>query len=172
MIIAGAILLSLGLGSLIYGVHLNNSVEAQLNALFSSGNVDPGTGWIVAGIIALVVGIAFLVVGIIKKPGSLPKIDVGREKTVKPKILCSNCGKKLDGSPAFCPYCGKTTTPTNPRKDNVCPYCESIIPLKVVFCPVCGKQLSGIGDRAAASNSGAKSTRAISGWNTPTDSDL
>ena len=62
MVITSIILIVLGIGSTIYGFYLNNSVEAQLNALFSSGNVDPGTAWIVVGVIALVIGIILLIV--------------------------------------------------------------------------------------------------------------
>lgn len=66
MLVVSVILIVLGIGSTIYGFYLNNSVEAQLNALFSSGNVDPGTAWIVVGVIALVIGIILLIVGLNK----------------------------------------------------------------------------------------------------------
>lgn len=63
MFILGIILAIAGAGSLIYGILQNNSVEAQLSSLFSSGSVDPGTLWIIVGVIAAVIGIVLLVAG-------------------------------------------------------------------------------------------------------------
>ena len=56
MMIAGGILIAIGLFSTIYGIHLNNSIEAQLTALFNNGNVNPGTGWIWIGVVFLIAG--------------------------------------------------------------------------------------------------------------------
>ena len=53
-IIVGAILT-------IVGFVMNNSIEAQLTSLFSTGSTDPGTIFIVIGIIVLVVGILLVV---------------------------------------------------------------------------------------------------------------
>ncbi len=167
MIIAGAILIALGIGSTIYGFHLNNSMEVQLNALFGSGNVDPGTGWIVTGIIALVIGIALLVVGITKKPRSTPD---------NPKTLCPHCKKKLDGSPEFCPFCGESTKSAKPPKDIVCPFCESILPVGVAFCPACGKRVGSEPNpiKPIPFPDSIKPAKPSDrdGWSTPTDTDL
>ena len=51
----------LGLILLIVGISQNNSLEAQLASLFGSGKVNPGTPWIVIGII-LILGAAVLFV--------------------------------------------------------------------------------------------------------------
>lgn len=119
MIIAGAILAVIGLGLTIYGIYLNNNVEAQLTALFNSGNVDPGTGWIVVGVIALVVGIALLVIGLTKTTSA-----------------SSGTSKKADAEPR------KEPDRPRPRKDeNICPYCETILPPGASFCPGCGKNI-------------------------------
>ncbi len=173
MIIAGAILLALGVGSTIYGFHLNNSVEAQLNALFSSGNVDPGTGWIIAGIIALIIGIVLLVVGITKKPGSIPKTDIRRRTPAKKISRCSNCGGKLDGSPAFCPFCGKSTK-QDKTTENRCKYCDSILPPGVAFCPACGKQIETEVSPLELNHDPPElpELNTDGGWNIPTDADL
>lgn len=174
MIIAGAILVAIGIGSTIYGFYLNNSLESQLNALFSSGNIDPGTAWIVAGIIAVVIGIVLLAVGMAKKPDSKPKDVVSRPVAVKVESLCPNCGKKLDGSPAFCPFCGKSTASASPKKEELCPYCESILPPDVVFCPACGKPIVAEAKPVVHTYVPPKPAEpsAGGGWNTPTDSDL
>lgn len=69
MVIAGVILLVLGLGSLIFGLIQNNSLEAQLMSFLSSGSGNPGTIWIIIGAVVAVVGIAVLVIGLKKKKG-------------------------------------------------------------------------------------------------------
>lgn len=53
-IIVGAILT-------IVGFVMNNSLEAQLASIFSSGSTNPGTIFIVIGIILLVIGILLVV---------------------------------------------------------------------------------------------------------------
>ncbi len=179
MIIAGGLLIALGIGSTIYGFQLNSSIEAQLGALFGRGSVDPGTGWITIGILMLVVGIILVFFGMTKKspPKSLsevvrPVIDVA----VK---ACPHCGKKLVGSPDFCPYCGKSTVEKKSPAENVCPYCESIIPTGAAFCPACGKRVGG--EYEAADNPSPKPDPDLSGpaesvisdgWSIPDDSDL
>ena len=182
MIIAGAILLTLGIGATIYGFYLNNSVEAQLNALFSNGNVDPGTVWIVAGIISLVIGIVLLIIGLTKKAAASPSIGIVRSVPRKPEpdSLCPHCGKGLEGSPAFCPFCGKSTNPVNPKKDTFCPYCESILPSGTAFCPAWGKQVGsepGPAKRTfvptpTKSVDPSAEPSVINGWSLPADSDL
>ncbi len=56
-----------GVVSLIVGASMNNSLEAQLSSLFGGGGVNPGTPWIIIGIIAAIVGLVLLVIGIMKK---------------------------------------------------------------------------------------------------------
>lgn len=71
MIIAGAVLIVLGVGSAVYGLHLNNDVEALLiHTLSGGGKSSPGTGWIIAGTVVLVIGLVLLVLGFIKRSGS------------------------------------------------------------------------------------------------------
>ena len=56
MIVGGIILMICGLVSLISGISANNNPMAQLQSAFSGGGGDPGTIWIVLGIIALIGG--------------------------------------------------------------------------------------------------------------------
>lgn len=67
MVIIGIILMVAGAFSAIYGVTQNSSLEAQLGSLLSSGSVNPGTPWIVIGVIALLVGLVLLIMGLRKK---------------------------------------------------------------------------------------------------------
>ena len=67
MVIIGIILMVAGAISAIYGIAQNNSLEAQLGSFLSSGSVNPGTPWIVIGVIALLVGLVLLIMGLRKK---------------------------------------------------------------------------------------------------------
>lgn len=49
-----------GIGSIIYGNNMNNSVEAQWDSFWNNGSTDPGTTWIIIGAAAVVVGIIML----------------------------------------------------------------------------------------------------------------
>ena len=177
MTIAGAILIALGIGSTIYGFYLNNSMEAQLNSLFNSGNVDPGTVWIVVGIIALVIGIVLLFLGISKKTPSDLFEGTALRTSFKRENTCPHCGKKLDGSPVFCPSCGERTADLKPLKETVCPYCESILTPGSSFCPACGKRIDTeykpVHPAPAPSpRTSVPADSTTSGWSKPTDSDL
>ena len=63
MFILGIILTLLGVGSLVFGLMQNNSLEAQFTSLLSSGSVDPGTIWIIAGAIAVILGLVLIILG-------------------------------------------------------------------------------------------------------------
>ena len=60
MFILGIILIIACAG---YGFMQNNSLEAQFTSIMSSGTANPGTMFIVIGVILLVVGIILCVVG-------------------------------------------------------------------------------------------------------------
>ena len=120
MMIAGGILIAIGLFSTIYGIYLNNSIEAQLTALFSNGNVNPGTGWIWIGVVFLIGGVVFLVLALKGKPAAFPK-KVDFSGIPKKTTHCPHCNKQINTSSAFCPYCGKKITlniEDNPEKDH------------------------------------------------------
>jgi len=63
MFILGIILTLLGVGSLVFGLMQNNSLEAQFTSLLSSGSVDPGTIWIIAGAVAVILGLVLIILG-------------------------------------------------------------------------------------------------------------
>ncbi|MGI6151088.1 MAG: DUF3185 family protein [Christensenellales bacterium] len=63
MFIFGIILAVLGAGSLIFGFVQNNSLEAQFTSFISSGTVNPGTTWIIIGVIAVILGIVLMGIG-------------------------------------------------------------------------------------------------------------
>ncbi len=63
MFILGIILTLLGVGSLVFGLMQNNSLEAQFTSLLSSGSVDPGTIWIIVGAVAVILGLVLIILG-------------------------------------------------------------------------------------------------------------
>ena len=52
-----------GAASLIYGVYQNNSIAAQWASLWQHGTTDPGTLWIVVGVIAMILGVILFLKG-------------------------------------------------------------------------------------------------------------
>lgn len=66
MTILGIILIIAGAGSMIYGYTMNNSLERQLEAIFSSGTSNPGTTWIIVGAVLAVLGVIALIAGMSK----------------------------------------------------------------------------------------------------------
>ena len=103
MLFFGTVLSLGGLGATIYGIHLNNSMEAQLTSLFSSGNVDPGTSWIAGGIAALIVGLILFVFGLVR----MSKVPKPTKDCYFLQKSCQNCGTKLSENSKFCPKCGE-----------------------------------------------------------------
>ena len=66
MIILGVILLIAGGASLVYGIQMNNSLEHQLESIFSNGTANPGTPFIAIGAVVAVVGLLLLIFGLVK----------------------------------------------------------------------------------------------------------
>lgn len=66
MIIVGILLLIGGAGLAIYGNNLNNSFEAQWDALWNNGTTDPGSSYIIIGIIIAVIGLILLLYALLK----------------------------------------------------------------------------------------------------------
>lgn len=62
MLVIGLILVLGGLGSLIYGFMQNNSLEAQVASFLSSGTTNPGTMFIVIGVVAVLLGIVLMII--------------------------------------------------------------------------------------------------------------
>lgn len=67
MIVFGIIFLVLGAAGCVYGITQNNSLEAQLESILGNGRTNPGTVFIVIGVVIAVIGIILLFKGITKK---------------------------------------------------------------------------------------------------------
>ena len=67
-ILAGAIAcIAAGAGSAIYGNHLNNDLDAQLEAIWNNGTKNPGDLWLILGGIVAVIGLVLLVSKLIQR---------------------------------------------------------------------------------------------------------
>ena len=49
-----------GIGAIIHGCNLNNSVDAQCDSIWNNGSKDPGTVWIILGAVAVAIGLVLL----------------------------------------------------------------------------------------------------------------
>lgn len=96
MIILGIVLICVGAVSYIYGEQLNNNVGMQLESLFNTGSIDPGSIYVTIGIVVAVIGLIFTIIGIIKK----------YQRPSKSKACCSSCGASLVNGAVFCGNCG------------------------------------------------------------------
>lgn len=61
-------------------------------------------------------------------------------------MVCSKCGKSVDGNAVFCSYCGNKLRPPMPEVPEtecflVCPGCNTKFPSGQVFCDKCGTKL-------------------------------
>ena len=65
-IVAGILVLA-GFGSIVHGVNLNNNILSQVQSLFSSGSKNPGTTWIIVGVLGIIVGLIMAFCGYKKR---------------------------------------------------------------------------------------------------------
>lgn len=59
----GLLLTVAGLGSAVYGIYQNNDLESQLTSIFSSGTANPGTIWIIGGVVGIALGVILMIIG-------------------------------------------------------------------------------------------------------------
>ena len=84
MIIIGSILFIVGLVFIIHGSTLNNSLEAMIRR----NSTQPGTVFIVLGIIGLIAGIILLIIGIIKKSIQKKAVPTNKDKLAIASLIC------------------------------------------------------------------------------------
>ena len=129
--IIGIILLLVGGAGLAYGIHLNNSIEAKLESIFSNGSTDPGTIYIVAGAVVACIGLILIIRHIVMN-GNPSRGSTGES-------VCAYCGYTVVNGERFCQHCGKEIL--NEKNETVCLYCGAEIDTDARFCPKCGSDL-------------------------------
>ena len=112
MIFLGILLLCGGGGLAIYGNSLNNSFEARWDSFWTNGNTDPGTTYIIIGIVLGVIGIILLIYGLSKNSNESTNIP---SQTITTQSSTPNTPRpyiKVDGC-YLCRSCGNKQTLTN-----------------------------------------------------------
>ncbi|HIR34571.1 MAG TPA: zinc ribbon domain-containing protein [Candidatus Faecimorpha stercoravium] len=106
------ILIIIGFVIIFFGYQQNNDINSQLESLFSSGSLDPGTVWIIIGAALLIISIVVLVITQWDKNKGQP-LQGPYQPNPAPQMpgeqnvaYCSHCGAKLKPNANFCPYCG------------------------------------------------------------------
>ena len=94
MCIIGILLLIVGVAGCIYGYILNNSWEAQLVSLLEYGYLDPGTIFIIIGVLCAVLGVVFIILGVTKKKDDTEFL-----------LICSECGSDIISKNKYCKKC-------------------------------------------------------------------
>ncbi|MBQ1377734.1 MAG: zinc-ribbon domain-containing protein, partial [Lachnospiraceae bacterium] len=146
MFVFSIILIVIGIAAVIYGFMLNNSFEAQFSYFFDTGSVDPGTVWIIGGVIALVLGIVLLAVSMSKKKKETSAAVVTDSTEAGIRKKCPHCGAVIDSDAVFCSVCGKDVRVKEeapvyrePEKPEViCPNCGKHVEKGARFCSACG----------------------------------
>jgi len=121
MIIIGILLLCGGGAAAIYGNNLNNSFDARWNALMNRGTTDPGSSYIIIGIILAVLGLVLLLYGLIKSSnkdnnsGSQSNQEEVTHITRKNTVSSDDIYVKVDGY-YQCRVCGNKQILTNGGK--------------------------------------------------------
>lgn len=69
MILAGIIAIVFGGGLCVYGYTENNNLANQVISVLSGGGTDPGTPYLISGIVIFIIGVILLLYGFKKKQG-------------------------------------------------------------------------------------------------------
>ena len=170
MIIIGLILIVAGVISAIYGSNLNNSISAQLTSLFSTGSTNPGTMFIVLGVIGMVVGLILILVEH-KQKNSIAYNTGPRGISSNQRSLaiyekkCKSCKSIVTDDYKSCPNCGSrefydssmdidlsstgTVAKTIVENKVICPFCKFKMKLhipinefKKMKCERCSKTIN------------------------------
>jgi len=139
LLVLGVIISIAGIVSIVNGVNLNNSLAHQFQSIFSSGTTDPGTTYIVFGVIGLIIGVIMIIVGITKKNETGNNIfsNIGTSK------MCPFCANDIKMEAIICQFCGKNLPNGNieTKNENLIHKGENIINNdKTWICVKCGEK--------------------------------
>ena len=80
-----------------HGNWLNNDIETVLNYALETGKKNPGTIWIISGVIAIVIGVVLLEDGLIRSKKlrkSIPAEQAEKQREAAEKSMLANGGWK------------------------------------------------------------------------------
>jgi DNA-directed RNA polymerase subunit RPC12/RpoP len=157
MTIFGVIFVLSGIGSIIYGVNLNNNLASQLKSLWNSGSTNPGTTYIIIGVIAIIVGLIMIYAGLEKDKEKRRIIQKSMDKNEDIEIdgswVCSNCGTSNNSFYSNCERCGKEFVKNRTNKKNdetskimpeywLCENCGNKNMAYLIKCSKCGLEIN------------------------------
>lgn len=141
--VMGLIFIISGIISIVYGVNQNNSFAAQFESLFSSGSLDPGTPFIVIGVIGIVIGFIIIIVGYVKSQNQINYPNNYYSGTSITKRC--RCGT-VYSTGYNCPNCGSSlfeevssSNMTNTGDTWFCKKCREKNPITSPTCKSCGE---------------------------------
>jgi len=162
MTILGIIFVLSGIGSIIYGVDQNNRLSSQISSLLNRGTTNPGTTFIIIGVVAIIVGIILVFAGIEKdkeKNRIIRKsMDKNEDIEIDDEWICSKCGKTNNICFSVCEKCGKEIKLNNKyenRNDEIstrideywfCENCGKRNMSHLIKCTKCGKNINEISE--------------------------
>lgn len=138
MIAVGVIMMIIGAAGCFYGITQNNSFEAQLNSFFSSGTTNPGTPFVVGGVLLLLIGLVLLIAGCVRK-SKKEQVPMGYPPMNGPY----NPYNAPVQPPVQQPYgsvpAQQPQPQAQPQAGNLfCPQCGTSLPAGSRFCSNCG----------------------------------
>ena len=139
MIVIGIILILTGGGCWIYGDSLNNDYEEQIRSVWNVGKTNPGSIFVIIGIIAVIIGAILILCGIFYKITATNK----KSNKITP-IICPFCKKSTSSLNSFCTNCGRFFDETVDYVINNtinCDNCGTVNEIDSSFCKNCGNKL-------------------------------
>lgn len=147
-IVFGIIFIIVGIISMLYGNSENNSYERQFESFFSSGTRNPGSTFVILGIIGIVLGIILLVVGIwlnsknnstpISPNNSMVQTEFYNPIDDRIKNLMDLKNKNLISDDEFI---NKYHELVREKQNGTCPTCGTKVESRGFFCSICGHKL-------------------------------
>ena len=138
MIFAGLLSFIVGIILTAQGSSLNNDISAQMESVFNNGTTDPGSGYIIFGVLFIITGIILFFWGIVRMNNEESNQQQSEKPAAEPAELCEKCGASIARGCKYCSQCGNETKPK--EQWTTCAYCGEKISTKSIFCMHCGKK--------------------------------
>lgn len=139
MIVIGIIFILTGGSCWMYGDSLNNDYETQIRSVWNEGKTNPGSIFVIIGIIVVIIGAILILCGIFYKITAPNK----KSNQITP-IICPFCKQSNSSLNSFCTKCGRLFDETiDDETNNIvnCSNCGTANEIDSSFCKNCGNKL-------------------------------